>query len=565
MTPFSDDGAVRLFAVLTGGILLLQGAHYSHQTLQAAVPSLSNDDLLTMRFHHACMPMAPASPSLPPAVTSAWQCAAGAMLCLAAVMKASRCLQCAAAAAFASVAYMLLLESSLYQNHLWLLVNLLLCMAVVPTKPPSCGARVLLHLLRFATSLPYIFGALSKLTSEDWMAHHQPARRWCGRELAWSRVISSMRPHICAALLSHGGVAVDALVVPLLAASVWRRHDHGTRWLPQAMRLVGTCLALAFHGANASLFHIGIFPWLMVAGLSLWWSGDAEAVVPEAARTGPRHEAQSPPSWWIRGFRNGFMLLHLSLPLRRFVAPGAGDPTWSQEGYLGSWLMKRHQTDGLAALHISRRCTDSIGASASSVILVLPQLDPTLTLHQRRFVSVRPDALRQYARHRAALLASGNCSVDAAHAVSCFTHNGRSPQPLYRSTANLLRVQPSCAPMATSSLGDWLVPLWPRSFPGRSTEPSSPGPPECDPSLLWRPAELLRQADNGLRVLHAAVHEAGSEPESRQPQDQASMFDEDGIGWFWHELRVLHEAIEDTQVQAASRATGPRTGHQKAS
>lgn len=140
-----------------------------------------------------------------------------------------------------------LLRRSLSHCADYLFANVLLCLGVVPSEPRG---TTLLWLLRFTTSLPYVFGALAKLTSYDWMVRFQPCGRWCERELqATAKVllpahwISSVHyvPR-CAAVLSLGGVLIDVGVVPLLASG------H---------RQTGFALAAAFHLANATLFHIG--------------------------------------------------------------------------------------------------------------------------------------------------------------------------------------------------------------------------------------------------------------------------------------------------------------------
>ena len=91
------------------------------------------------------------------ACTAVLLCVSGALLAFGVRTRAAAAIGCAA------LGHALLLDASLYQNHFWLLLQLLLCFAVVPPSP------LLRSLLRFATSLPYAFGALAKVASADWL------------------------------------------------------------------------------------------------------------------------------------------------------------------------------------------------------------------------------------------------------------------------------------------------------------------------------------------------------------------------------------------------------------
>jgi hypothetical protein len=262
-------GSLLTFATGCGVCLMVQ----SRLTLTILATALPNDDhsILAMRFRHPCMPLMP-NDTLTPFIISLVQAGAGAGLSASAILcMLRRCrtttaaLRVSALAGSASILYLLLVEASVYQNHHYLFLHVLLCLGVVPHHGQ------LRALLRFLTSLPYAYGALAKLTSPDWVGRHQPAHQWCHRELlatlpAWLSPHAVAQPARCAALLSIGGIVVDALIVPLLALPPPRS------WL----RLLGVTLGICFHLTNACLFHIGIFPWLMLMSLVLWRTEDGE-------------------------------------------------------------------------------------------------------------------------------------------------------------------------------------------------------------------------------------------------------------------------------------------------
>ena len=624
------------------GLTLIVQARFTYRILSVALPSGD-----ALRFSHACIPRFPTLIALAPnlaAGLATMQVSSGLILMCTTSGPAQRI---AALVGCAAIVCMLLLEASVYQNHLYLMANVLLCLAAIPHGWTRLG------LLRFSTALPYVFGALSKLTSTDWMLRHQPTRRWCEAELylptAWTS--SPRYAPSCAALLSIGGVLIDTCVVPLMALPLLLPPSTppARAALASRCRAVGAALATAFHFSNHMLFHIGIFPWLMIAALPLWWvepeaeardqvtnvvAGTSGAVAPivrsshderaapppdsatsqrqglrrrltgqvatPSSRVPRRSHSPSRRSPWpsppprpspprpkskppdtsrtprsAQLFTLLYVTVHVLLPLRRFVYTPRGDPTWSQEGYLGAWLMKRHQTDGLAIVILeghaakqhaddqmmnaasskghravlSRRVTEA-NASSERVVL-LPQLDPHLTRHQRRFVAVRPAAMAQYiADRRMAFLeaihsldvASGVCSgltpcaeaAITARVVSCFTHNARPPQPLYNSRADasqwhaLSNTFGSCFGRH-SDVGKWLVPLAPLV-----AEPNRPYtlPPECA-ELLDAPAQLLRISEAGFRALYGA--ELVDEWARGSGRAEA-------VAWYRHELSLIQSA-----------------------
>ena len=89
-----------------------------------------------------------------------------------------------------------LADQSFYQNHYYLVAQLLLCFAVDGEETLGGNEALLLQNLRFVTSLPYVYGALAKVTSADWMLRQQPALRWCAHELpaSWQAIWSGFGP-----------------------------------------------------------------------------------------------------------------------------------------------------------------------------------------------------------------------------------------------------------------------------------------------------------------------------------------------------------------------------------
>ena len=381
------------------GLLLVWQAMITWRLQSQAVPE---PGATTMRFRYPGLPLAPVV--LPPSQQAAASALAQAASGL--VLATGKWTASAACASLAVLVHLLLLDQSLYQNHYWLLCNVLLCFAVAADRPGT-----LLALLRFTHGLPYVFGALAKLTV-DWLLRQEPATRWCGRMRGVSWLPDPL-PACCPAAMSIGGLAIDALMVPLLL-------------LPSRHRTWAHLLALAFHLSNALLFHIGIFPFVMLASHLLWMepalgprpavdphrplterragasdisqpTQDAQADVtsqadmsqptqgaqqrghsrarrrgraarlqngvvlgphlhapveamadggsPKHAR-GRRAPSRSLADAGVAAFCACFVLFHVTWPLRRWLLYD-GASLWTQEGYFGAWQMKQ----------VSQRCS----------------------------------------------------------------------------------------------------------------------------------------------------------------------------------------------------------------
>ncbi len=173
---------------------------------------------------------------------------------------------------FLAFTYSFLLDQTRYLNHLYLvcLVGFLMCFlpaerafSVDALLRPKIHTDVVpawtLWLLRAQVGIPYFFGGIAKL-NRDWVLGGEPMRTWLrpltkmpalGHIFASERVVYSF---------VIGGLLLDLLVVPLL---LWRRT-----------RPFALAAAILFNLINAVIFDIGIFPWLMLGALLIFFSPD---------------------------------------------------------------------------------------------------------------------------------------------------------------------------------------------------------------------------------------------------------------------------------------------------
>lgn len=291
--------------------------------------------------------------------------------------------------------YVFLLDKTHYLNHFYLICLLALLLSLAPAHqtfsldrlrargaPPETTPRAYLLLLRAQIALVYFYGGISKL-NRDWLQGEPFGGALV--ELGGLPVLRAiLTPHEQALLLSYGGLVVDLSVGFLLMS---RR----TFW-------IGAAMALAFNLANALLFNIGVFPYLMIATLVLFpdpaWPRRLARRAREALGT-PR-VSPDPPALPSRravssvqlALLSGYLLLQLGLPLRHFVYGGEVD--WDEEGHRFSWRMKLRDKD-IAELGVY--ATDPVTLAREPV-----DIEAWLTERQIEKMASQPDMLRDFAR-----------------------------------------------------------------------------------------------------------------------------------------------------------------------
>lgn len=316
--------------------------------------------------------------------------------------------------------YVFLLDATNYLNHAYLLCLLTFLMIWLPADraftarcPAGLVPRWPRLLLRTQIAIVYVYGGLAKI-DPDWLSGH-PLQSWLrhsARDLPWAARLL-VQPEF-ARFIAWGGLAFDLLIVPAL---VWRRT-----------RGVAVAASIAFHLANANLFRIGVFPYLMLACMTLFLAPDWPRRVPGlAARIPPPPTFFRPrPSPAIVGFFFAWTAIQIVLPLRPHLA--SGDVAWNEEGHYFSWRMKLRAKRGNAVFELRDPQT-----GRSWVVLPSEELTP----RQEGKMAGKPDLILQYAHHLAEQHQAALGRPVEVRARVRVSLNDRPPQDLVDPTVDL--------------------------------------------------------------------------------------------------------------------------------
>lgn len=229
----------------------------------------------------------------------------------------------AAIGLFLICTYLELIDVAYHNNHNYVIILFLLFFSLTGGNRSYSMDKKLFKLsseipkwnegiFRFQIFIIYFFGGIAKL-NEDWLDGS-----------VMSQLLSFSFPDSSAEDLkgyvlftSYAGLLYDLLIVPLL---FWKR----TRWF-------ALILVLTFNISNFFLFHIGIFPFLMISATLLFFSDKLNSNPESTLRNTPTPKL-------VLVLLGTYVFIQLALPLRHYFIPG--NVHWTGEGYFMSWQMK---------------------------------------------------------------------------------------------------------------------------------------------------------------------------------------------------------------------------------
>ncbi len=348
---------------------------------------------------------------------------------------------------FLGVAWVELIDVTNYLNHHYLIVLLLFLAIFLPLdrtwsvdakrrsqgEPATIPAWVL-YLLRFQFGVVYIFAGLAKLGS-DWLLFAQPLGIWLAARdempLIGQWFTTTWAPYA----FSWAGFLFDSTIVGLLC---WSRT-----------RAVAFFAVLAFHCGTHLLFDIGLFPFLMPIGATLFFSPSwprrlLDRVWPGRFRASVASETTQ-RGWTPRRRRlavpvAAYVAIQVLLPLRTFLY--AGDVLWHEQGMRWAWKVMVREKNGSIVYRVRDPDTDRVWRVGPMSYL---------TWRQANEMTGQPDLILQLAHHIAddfRRRGRGDVEVRVDALVSL---NGRPAAPMIDPDVDLTRVRDGFAQ------ADWIL------------------------------------------------------------------------------------------------------------
>ncbi|MCA9565864.1 MAG: HTTM domain-containing protein, partial [Myxococcales bacterium] len=234
---------------------------------------------------------------------------------------------------FVLFTYAELIEKAAYLNHYYfvsLMAFLLIWMPWGQAKRTGSVPRCVYWFLLAQVAIVYFYAGAAKLGA-DWLFEGQPLHLWLQayQELPLVGRLAGSRQ--VAIAMSWAGALFDLTIWAWL---LWKRS-----------RPFAVAAGIFFHVFVWVLFPIGVFSWVMIANMTLFFEPDWRRRLLEKLglgnRTAPYEQANDDatarPTYvrWLLWFGAAWLVVQLALPLRHWAYPG--DVNWSEQGFRFAW------------------------------------------------------------------------------------------------------------------------------------------------------------------------------------------------------------------------------------
>lgn len=329
-----------------------------------------------------------------------------------------------------------LFDKATYLNHYYLVSLLALLLTFSPSgavlsldaRRRGAVGQVPLRaywLLRAQVAIVYLYAGLAKLNA-DWLLAAQPLGLWL-RARSELPIVGPVLAHPWTAYaMSWFGAVFDLFVVPALC---WRRT-----------RAIAALAAVVFHLAIWLLFPVGVFSFVMLSALTLFFDPSwPRRFLSKIAGARPSTGDSAPPKRAALAFACAYLTLQVLVPLRFLLYPGPVN--WTEDGFRFSWRVMLVEKSGQVEY-------DVVSESPKGRFRVFPRDE--LTPLQLKMLATQPDMIVQFAHHlRDRFLGAGYEGV-RVYADSWVAFNGRRSQRLVDPAEDLAAVRLSLGPLGVT-------------------------------------------------------------------------------------------------------------------
>jgi hypothetical protein len=278
---------------------------------------------------------------------------------------------------FLCFTYVELLDKSNYLNHYYFVSLVAFMLIWLPTtwRTPQVP-KVVVFSFRFMLGLVYGYAGLAKLNA-DWLLHAQPLAMWLPQHSAVPFLGKFFAMREVAFLFSWAGAAFD-LVAPFSLFS--------DRARPYFYPILVT-----FHVLTWVLFPIGVFPWVMIACTTVFFTDSwHEALWAKLQKWLPQSKlTPTEVKWpsWKQVAVVSFLLIQAVFPWRHLAYDGS--VFWHEAGYRFGWRVMLMEKAGWTTFFIQNKEGEEREFPTGSF----------LTPNQDKMMSTQPDLMVQTAKH----------------------------------------------------------------------------------------------------------------------------------------------------------------------
>ena len=352
---------------------------------------------------------------------------------------------------FLGFTYIELIDKTTYLNHYYFINVMAFLMILVPAhryfsvdvvrKPQLLVTQVprwTIDIVKLQLLLVYFFAGLSKL-NYDWLIAAMPLRIWLPANAHLPIIGGLMTQTWVAYVFSWFGALFDLGIGFLLLNARTRKTAYLT--------------VIVFHLATGWLFNIGMFPYIMICVIIIFFSGHTHLKIISLLRrigaTSRTHivpirlyQLSAPKCNIIGAILFVHFTIQLLLPFRFLFYPGS--LYWTEEGYRFSWRVMLMEKGGTTFFHVKDPQTGKQSEVLNSQYL---------TTLQEKMMVTQPDMILQFAHFLAQAYQKKGIENPIVTAESYITLNGSGSRLYIDSTVNLAEEQ------ETFGHKKWILPL----------------------------------------------------------------------------------------------------------
>lgn len=319
-------------------------------------------------------------------------------------------------------------QKTSYNNHYYLLLLICLLFILVPAhKYASADVKSgriqrfqvtpywTIWVFKFLLLIVYVYAAIAKIYP-DWL-EGKPVRIFLMSKQDWPLLGLVADKNWFILLLSYGGILFDLFVIPAL----WYKPT----------RRIAFIVSIFFHLFNSIVFHIGIFPYMMLITSVLFFEPALirRLFFRNTIDISQYKEVVYLKKQWVYRILIPFFTLMVLLPLRPFYFPGSSH--WTEEGHRLSWHMMLRSKYGTMYYEVKRKDTG-----------ITERINPADRIWRKaaRRLATRPDMAWQYAQRLKEEYNDLGVDVEV-YAFANASLNGRSLAPLIDSKTDLAAVK----------------------------------------------------------------------------------------------------------------------------